>query len=147
MSAPNLQKSFESAVGANDNTPRRQQKPFSIRFNEAERAELSRSAGKLSWAAYIRLKLFGEAVDPNRTKSRKRREPSVDRTALAQALGQLGQSRLSSNLNQIAKAANLGILPATPELAEELHAACADVRAMRNALIAALGLKPKGDDG
>ncbi len=146
MSGSKLKKSFgKAALQPGAKQPRRNQKPFSIRFDDHERALLDRGSGKLSWAAYIRQRLFGDCVDPKRLKSGKRREHSVDKVALAKALGLLGQSRLSSNLNQIARAANIGTLPVTPELVEELHEACTDVRAMRNALMSALGLKPKDD--
>ncbi|MEM8986540.1 MAG: plasmid mobilization relaxosome protein MobC [Pseudomonadota bacterium] len=72
---------------------------------------------------------------------RKKRSPVADDAALARVLGALGQSRLASNLNQIAKAANQGVLTVTPDLIDELSDACADVRAMRQDLIAALGFK------
>jgi hypothetical protein len=52
----------------------------------------------------------------------------------------LGQSRLSSNLNQLAKAVNTGALPVTPETESEIVAACASVTAMRYDLLNALGL-------
>ncbi|MEM9494994.1 MAG: hypothetical protein AAGA09_03240 [Pseudomonadota bacterium] len=117
--------------------------PFSIRFTDEERARLRRDAGALSLAAYIRLKLFcdGKPDGSKRNATRKRNAPSVELTMISQLLGALGQSRLSSNLNQIAKAANVGALPVSPELESELQAACADVRAMRETLIVALGLK------
>ncbi|MBV1800154.1 hypothetical protein [Siccirubricoccus sp. G192] len=38
-----------------------------------------------------------------------------DRQALAKALALLGESRLSSNLNQLAHMASIGALPVTPE--------------------------------
>lgn len=111
--------------------------PLSLRVTDEERAFLKRAAGSRSMNAYIREKVFGDAASPRRTY----RKPRPDEAAISQALGQLGQSRLSSNLNQIAKAANLGTLPVTPDLSAELAAACADIRAMRSALIEALGLK------
>lgn len=115
--------------------------PFSLRLTEQERAWLREKAGRWSIGAYIRMRLFGDAASPRQAE---RRQPSVDQTALGRALGALGQSRLASNLNQIAKAANLGVLPVTPELADELRAACEDIRKMREALIEALGIKPVG---
>jgi hypothetical protein len=54
----------------------------------------------------------------------------------------LGQSRLSSNLNQLAKAVNTGSLPVTPETERELRQAARDVMVMRRMLIDALGLDP-----
>ena len=117
--------------------------PFSIRFSEEERARLDRAAGTLSLAAYMRLKLFSEddAPPPRRKLTRKKYQPSAELTVLGHMLGGLGQSRLASNLNQIAKAANMGALPITPELEQELHEACAAIQNMRQELISALGVK------
>ena len=72
------------------------------------------------------------------------RAPIADHRALAQTLAQLGQSRLSSNLNQIAKAAHLGALDLSPGLEAELWAAREDVREMRTLLMTALGRAPDG---
>jgi hypothetical protein len=43
------------------------------------------------------------------------------RKALAQALALLGRSRLSSNLNQLAHAANIGTLPIDLDTMAEWH--------------------------
>ena len=59
----------------------------------------------------------------------------------SQVLATLGQSRLSSNLNQLAHLANVGALPVTPELEAELAEALADIRAIRLLLLTALGFK------
>ena len=58
---------------------------------------------------------------------------------LAQALALLGRSHLSSNLNQIAHAVNIGILPVTPETEAELLAAVSAVTEMRGLFLRALG--------
>lgn len=134
---------FGEAAAQPRKTGKKLPPPFSIRFTDEERARLNREAGKLSLSAHIRRKLFGEAETPRRTRSRKIRQPSLDHTKLGQALGILGQSRLAANMNQIAKAANMGALPVSEELSQELHEACADLREMRHALIAALGIKPE----
>lgn len=68
--------------------------------------------------------------------------PVWDAEALGRVLGALGQSRLSSNLNQLAKAVNTGSLPVTPETEADLVAACRDVAAMRSLLMRALGIAP-----
>ena len=62
---------------------------------------------------------------------------------LAKSMGELGKSRLASNLNQIAKAANIGALPVSPELEDELSEACGAIQDMRDLLVKALGLKSK----
>ena len=74
-----------------------------------------------------------------------RRGPIKDGEALGQVLGLLGQSRLSNNLNQLAKAANLGALPVLKETEDDIRAACADVRDMRLLLLRALGQKIMDD--
>lgn len=130
-----ISKSFKNS-SAKTNKPK--MLPFSLRFTAEERAWLDRRTGGKSLAAYIRDQVLGDAVAPRKKALRR---PNVDQKALAQALGALGQSRLSSNLNQIAKAANQGTFPVSPELATELSQACSDIAAMRSDLIAALGLK------
>lgn len=135
MSDSLISKSFKNSSG-NVNKPK--MLPFSLRFTAEERAWLGRRANGKSLAAYIREQVLGDACQPRKKASRR---PSVDQKALAQALSALGKSRLSANLNQIAKAANQGALPVSPEVAAELSQACADIAAMRSDLITALGLK------
>ncbi|HEV7248843.1 MAG TPA: hypothetical protein VGN93_17845 [Shinella sp.] len=90
--------------------------------------------------AYIKAKVLGEAPLPMR-----RTGLSVeDRQAHARALALLGQTRLASNLNQIAHAVNIGVLPVTPETELELFGALADIREIRRLFMTALGLKPEG---
>jgi hypothetical protein len=55
-------------------------------------------------------------------------------------LASLGQSRIANNLNQLAKAVNIGALPVTPETESEIVEACAAVSAMRRDLMRALGI-------
>ena len=50
---------------------------------------------------------------------------------LGKVLAALGQSRLSSNLNQLARAANVGALMLGPETNEALRAAVEDIAAIR----------------
>ncbi|MFK7875878.1 MAG: plasmid mobilization relaxosome protein MobC [Paracoccaceae bacterium] len=50
----------------------------------------------------------------------------------------LGNLRLANNLNQLAKAANMGALPLSPEVEQELMATCAAVIAIRAELMKAL---------
>ena len=57
-------------------------------------------------------------------------------------MGALGGSRLSSNLNQLAKAVNTGSLPVTPETEDDLKQACREVAEMRAELLRALGKVP-----
>ncbi len=64
-----------------------------------------------------------------------------DTKTLAQILALLGQSRVASNLNQLARAANIGSLMVTPEVERELCAACAHIADIRALLVRAIGLK------
>lgn len=116
--------------------PSKRPPPFSIRFTHKERQILVREAKGKPWAAHIREKLFGEAS----MRQRGRRD-DANHAALGKLLGELGKSRLASNMNQIAKAANQGALPVTADLQDELREACADIRIMRDALISSLGIK------
>jgi len=56
-------------------------------------------------------------------------------------LGKLGQSRLSSSLNQLARSANTGSLPVTPDTEAALLEAVAEIREIRRLLIKALNLE------
>lgn len=112
--------------------------PFSLRLNAEERQRLETAAADMPLGSYIKARLFDGDLSPRRTR---RRAPVKDHAALAQVLGMLGNMRLASNLNQLAKSANIGTLPLTPEVEEELATACAAVIAMRAELMRALGYK------
>lgn len=118
--------------------------PISLRVTTEERSQLKADAGDRTLSSYIRWRLLGDGVVQKRSRRPKRRghTPGIDHVILAQLLGALGQSRLSSNLNQIARAANIGALPVSEELEHELLAACTDVKEMRDLLMRALGKVP-----
>lgn len=111
--------------------------PFSLRLTPEERAYLDEQAGGRPLGAYIRARLLGDKADRRRAS----RKPKIDDQRLAHVLAELGASRLSSNLNQLAKAVNTGTLEVSAETEKELLKACAAVVAMRDTLIAALGIK------
>ena len=117
---------------------RRAPPPFSLRLTFEERARLEREAGDMPLGAYIRSKLFSEPALDRPLRQRKR--PVKDHQALGQLLGELGRARVANNLNQLAKSANSGSLPLTPETENSLREACAGVHWMRTALMQALGL-------
>lgn len=140
LSAP-----FHSAAQPTDSAkpakPRRKRlAPFSLRLSEDERARLIAEAGGRPLGSYIREKALGEPA----RRVRRSGFAVEDRAALAQALALLGRSHLANNLNQLAKLANIGSLPVTPDLEAELTAAVGEVREMRRLLVAALGLQPEG---
>lgn len=110
--------------------------PFSLRLTFEERAQLEREAGDMPLGTYIRSRLFNTATAPRKRE----RRPVKDYQVLAKVLGELGRSRLANNLNQLAKAANSGSLPVTPDTERELRVTCEAVQAIRYDLIAALGL-------
>ena len=112
--------------------------PFSLRLTFEERNKLLDAANGVPLGAYIKAVLF----DGDLTKVRRRNmNPMHDDAALARVLAALGQSRISSNLNQLARAVNTGTLPVHPETEEELKEACAKIEAMRADLLQALGKK------
>lgn len=110
--------------------------PFSLRLNNAERKELETAAAEMPLGSYIKAKLFDGDLSPRRTRGQ---APVKDHAALARALGLLGNLRLANNLNQLAKAVNMGTLPLSPEVEDELMATCAAVLAIRRELMKALG--------
>ena len=116
-------------------------RPFCIRLTDAEKALLSNRAGKMPLGVYIRKMILASGEQAPRPRHRKPRTPVKDHEALARVLSALGQSRIANNLNQLAKAVNIGVLPVSPETERDIGEACDAVRAMRNALIVALGLK------
>ena len=132
-------KAFQSAAGApspkaaNDNKPT----PFSLRLSAEERAYLETQAGNRPLGAYIRQKLLGD-----RTASRRAvRKPQIEEAQYAALLAALGESRLSSNLNQLAHHANMGTLDVSDDVEKQLEEAYQVILEMRKALLMALGLK------
>ncbi|MFY9351141.1 MAG: hypothetical protein WBL20_04840 [Sphingobium sp.] len=111
--------------------------PLSLRLSRHERARLDRDAAGMSLGAYIKWRLFDPDRPPPRTRGK---APVRDHILLSQLMALLGQSRLSSNVNQLAKAANSGSLPVTPETESDLRHACRDIAEIRRMLMQALGL-------
>ena len=137
-----LTRPFNQQSDSTERTERGKRKrpsPFCIRLSENERARLASEARGIPLGAYIKAKALGDKP----LRMRRTGLAVEDRQALAKALALLGRSRLSSNLNQLAHAANIGSLPMTPETEAELVAALRDVREMRRLLMTALGLKPE----
>lgn len=117
---------------------KRRKAPFSLRLSEAERAQLLAEARGTPLGSYIKTKVLGSPPPKGR---RRNGLPLEDQKALAQVLALLGRSHLASNLNQLAKAVHLGVLPVTPETEAELADACRAVIELRRLLIDALGLQ------
>jgi hypothetical protein len=112
--------------------------PFSLRFTKEEREQLDRMAQGMPLGKFIRSKLFDGNTAPRRTKGR---FPVKDEKALSKLLGVLGKSRIANNINQLARAANLGSLPVNIETQKKLDDACRAIFWIRQQLILSLGLK------
>ncbi len=142
MSAPSsditILRATEAFVEAQKpRTTSKQFKPFSMRLSAQERAFLDEHAGGRPWAAYIRECVFGEQA----TRRRSVRRPRIEDQQLATVLSELGASRLASNVNQLAKSANMGTIDVSEDVERQLEDASAAILAMRDALFIALGLK------
>jgi hypothetical protein len=112
--------------------------PFSLRFTKEEREQLDQMAQGMPLGKFIRSKLFDGNSVPRRTKGR---FPVKDEKTLSKLLGLLGRSRIANNINQLARAANLGSLPVNVETQKKLDDACRAIFWIRQQLILSLGLK------
>jgi hypothetical protein len=132
---------FSPAAGSDDpSKPKTGQKyppPFSLRLTFEERCQLERDAGGMSLGAYIRQRLFDEKAKPRKSRNNR---PVKDHQSLAVVLSALGDSRIASNLNQIARSANMGTIEVNPTLEQELDEACQHLRHIRFMLMRSLGM-------
>ncbi|MBI1215489.1 MAG: plasmid mobilization relaxosome protein MobC [Alphaproteobacteria bacterium] len=85
----------------------------------------------MSMGAYIRAKVLER---PHRRKHNVRRATPADK-ALLRVLTELGRTQAYNNLNQIARKANAGGLPMTPEVEAALLDACRSIQKMRRAIV------------
>jgi hypothetical protein len=103
--------------------------PLSIRLSAAQRAFLEKKAGAQPLGEYIRAKAMDDtAYDTH------------------QLLGELGRTKIAENLNSLSKSAKLGMLILTPEESAVLVQACADIAAIRQMLLRALGHRISSHD-
>jgi Bacterial mobilisation protein (MobC) len=116
---------------------RQRPKGVCVRFNESEFLDVeSRADGAgLSNAAYLRACALGSAGP------RAKRSPTVERKLAAQAIAELNKA--GSNLNQIARAVNMALSPAAPEIT----AAAAAVKKAARQIIRAFGHKTHDSEG
>lgn len=114
---------------------RRAVSPLTLRLTPEERATLEELAAGMTLSAYVRACVFAEE-----TKRRKRRPKSVvaDKQAAAEALALLGQSRIASNLNQLAYHANIGALIVSEAEKVQIAEANDHLAAIRTLLVKAL---------
>ena len=114
--------------------------PFSLRMTAEERLDLERRAGRQPLGAYIRERLFERQTTPRRCRGQ---GVVKDHKALSQVLGLLGRSRLAATMNQLARAADVGALPVSPEVETSLRDACKDVAAIKALVMRALGIQER----
>ena len=116
-------------------TRQRNTAPAQVRLTPDERAQLDAAAERagLTVGAFIRQQCLGTPGP------RAARRPPVERAALAQLIGQLG--KCGSNLNQIARALNMGEEPG------EIDAAIAAMREAALAISATLRGNPRNSTG
>ena len=147
---PEVSKAFGKASTGPSSPPRQRRKRqgsplFTMRLTPEERSRLEQDAGETPLATYIKFRLFNNVPDLATYRVRPPGgRPATDTQLIAKLLAALGEARLANNLNQLAKAANMGTLDVSADTEKELLAACAEVHAMRRDLIAALGLKAQG---
>ena len=137
MSYPTNSLSDSFAQSSGEQPRKKKPVPFSLRLSEEERAWLEEQAGSRPLGAYIREKLLADKT----TKRRKTHKPKLQDGQYAALLAALGESHLSSNLNQLAKHANMGTIEVSDDVEAQLQEAYLAVIEMRNALIMALNLK------
>jgi hypothetical protein len=105
---------------------------LTVRLSAEERAAVDAAAEAegLTSGSYARERMLGGQT------ARTVKRPPAERKELVRLLGQLG--KIGSNLNQMARAANSG----TALYADEVSHTLNDLRALRDALLTALGRSP-----
>ena len=105
---------------------------LTVRLSEDERAAIDEAAERagLMPGSYAREALLGKPAP------RQVRRPAVERKELARLLGQVGH--IGGNLNQLAKAANSGVVV----YEGEIDAALRGLAEVRDAILLALGRAP-----
>ncbi len=130
----------------NNNSSDQYPAPFSMRFTKDERKSLELAAAGRPLAAYIRWLIFKEDMPEMPRKRTRGESASQDHKQLAKLLGALGKSRIASNINQLARAANSGSLPVSKEIIKALNESVAAIQWMRETLIKGMGIKPQSKD-
>jgi hypothetical protein len=105
---------------------------LTIRLTTLERQYIDSAADRtgLTTGSYARQAVMGAPMP------RQVRRPPVERKELARLLGEIG--KIGSNLNQLTRAANNGLLVYTGEI----DAALGGLRDVRDAIMVALGRDP-----
>jgi nitroreductase len=123
--------------GADSSTPKKAT-PFSIRLTEDERERLVAAASGIPLGSYIKATMLGYAPPIRRRASPL---PKQDKRILAKALALFARSRVANNLNQLARAANIGTLPVTLETDAELKETLRVIRRLHDLMMDGLGYR------
>ena len=110
--------------------------PLTLRLTPEERVRLEELAAGLTLSAYVRACVFAEDAKLRKTRPKDKIE---EKKAAAEALALLGQSRIASNLNQLAYHANIGALIVGEVEKDQIAEANAHLAAIRSLLMQALG--------
>lgn len=121
MSAPQkprlrLRSDFQGRAKPKAPSRKKRPAPFCLRLTPDERAYLERKARNRPLGTYIRERLLGDRAE----ERREQRRPTIEQEQYAALLAALGSSRVSSNLNQLAKVANTGTLDVSQDLEQQL---------------------------
>ena len=95
-------------------------------------------AAEMTLNTFIRARLFAQE------ETRRKRRPGAivtDKKAIAEVLALLGQTRMASNLNQLAHQANIGALVIEDRERAKIDEAYRTILSLRALLVAALGQK------
>lgn len=109
-----------------------------LRLSVEDHERLMAMADGMALSTFIRAKAQGEALHRRKPRST---SSVVDKQALAQILGLLGQSRIANNLNQLAYHANIGSLAVEARTEEEINEAYEHVLFLRQTLLKARGMR------
>lgn len=114
--------------------------PLTLRLTPEERTRLEELAEGTTLSAYVRACLFAEDTKLHKTRPK---DVMENKSVAAEILALLGQSRIASNLNQLAYHANIGALIVGEAEKAEIAEANAHLAAIRTLLMEALGKKPR----
>ncbi|WP_299867601.1 hypothetical protein [uncultured Roseobacter sp.] len=114
--------------------------PLTLRLTPEERARLEELAAGMTLSAYVRACVFAEDTKLRKTRPADHVE---EKKAAAEALALLGQSRIASNLNQLAYHANIGALIVGEAEKARIAEANTHLSAIRTLLMEALGKKTR----
>ena len=115
---------------------RRAISPLTLRLTIEERAELEELAAGMTLSTYVRACVFGQEA---KRRKRRSKDTIADKKVAAEALALLGQSRIASNLNQLAYHANIGALIVGEAEKADIAEANTHLLAIRTLLVKALG--------